>query len=197
MPVEIITSGENVDVGLLAETTPGTLEQAVYEIFQTTGAELDYPSNEAEDNTTGDHGGPLSKRTISRGGDANFPAHLRYDGNKALAEAAFRDDFATAVSIVGSSDIGIDTAGTHADGSTGLVITGGAGAFTDLVTYASATVKSPPARRRGLKQPLFPRPGRARPGASRAVGRPCLSISSPGSATGARRSSLAATARRG
>lgn len=139
MPVERITSGENVEVGIKVETTNGVQEQAVYDVFQTRGGEVDYPEEIATDETKGDHGGPLDKRTVSRGGDASFPMHLRHDGNTTLFEAALRDSFPTPVTIVGASNINVVLGGTHLDGSTGPQITAPATTFDSLITYASAT----------------------------------------------------------
>lgn len=139
MPVEMITSSENVDVGIKVETTSGTLATGAYAIFQTTGATLEFPSEEATDKSTGDHGGPISKRTTSRGGNASFPAHLRFDGNKVLIASAMRDDWPAEVTITGTSDINLLTGGTHADGSTGLQLTAPTGNFDTFAEYAGAT----------------------------------------------------------
>ena len=142
MACDTVTSSDNVDAGLLVEAVCGTLETgAAYEIFQTTGAELDYPSEEAIDNTVGDHGGPISKRTISRAGDASLPAHLRFGGNDELLSSALREAWPAEVTIVGSADNDLVLAGTHNDGATGLQIIGTAGAtqFDTFITYNSAT----------------------------------------------------------
>lgn len=141
MPVEIVTSGHNVDVGAKAETVVGELEQDVYDIIQTQGATLSYPSEEAEDTTTGDYGGPISKRTISRGGDADFPSHLRFGGNRLLTLNAFRDTvFPSERTIVGASNIDYVLNGTHLDGATGLQIQAPTTTFNALITYAGATL---------------------------------------------------------
>lgn len=137
MAVEKITSAENVDVGMLKETTCGVLIQAAYDLIQSSGPEFEFPSDEAVDGTTGDRGGPISKRTTSRGGNASLPAHLRFGGLTLQIEAALREDMPAAVTIVGTSDIDYLTAGTHNDGSTGLQIRAPTGDFAALLTYGA------------------------------------------------------------
>src|SRR5262245_60694709 len=139
MPVLEIDSTENVDAGFKAESTPGTFATGAYAKFLTTGASVEYPSESVSDDSVGDHGGPISDRTTTRGAGGSFPMNLRYDDCMPFIEAACRDEKATAATITGSSDIDLVTNGTHLDGSTGIQIQTAAGGFDALLEYGGAT----------------------------------------------------------
>ncbi len=140
MSVQFVNSGADIDVGVLAETTPGTFEtSAAFELILNTGTSPDFPTEQVSSADVGDQGGPLGRRTVSRGGDIDFPMHFRHDANKIMEAHAFRDDWATEVTITGSSDIDLVLAGTHQDGSTGLQLSTTTGGFNSLITYGGAT----------------------------------------------------------
>lgn len=126
MAVDFIQDAYDIDVGIAEQTVDSeTFEQAAFERLLHTGATFEYPSNEVESEDMGDTGGPTGRRRIARGGNADLPMHFRYDANKTPEAAAFRDSWATELSVTGAGapgDFEYLTAGTHNDGSTGLQI---------------------------------------------------------------------------
>lgn len=133
MAVEFVNTPADNEVGFLEETVVGEVEQGVYDQILVTGPTFAYPDNEVVANDTGDRGGMTGRRRISKGGDATFPLLFRHGSNTLLEEHSWRDDYTAEFTVTGTSDINIDPAGTHEDGSTGIVITAPASTFNDLV----------------------------------------------------------------
>jgi hypothetical protein len=126
MAVDFVNDATDIDVGIAEQTVDAeTFEQAPFERLLNTGATADYPSNEVVSEDVGDTGGPTGRRRIARGGNVDIPMHARYGAARTPIAGAFRDDFDTELTVVGSGapgDLEILIAGTHSDGSTGLQI---------------------------------------------------------------------------
>lgn len=137
-------SSDLVSFGMITEAVEGTLENsAPVPVVLTTGITPDFQSNTITDPTVAGVGEPIDARTDQRGLALTTPAIVRFSDCRPLIAPALRDVFPSTVTIVGSSDIDMLTAGTHQDSSVGAQIRSSAPGstiiFDDLITYASAT----------------------------------------------------------
>lgn len=138
-------SSDLVAFGLLAETTEGTfMTSAAFAQMLTNGISPEFSSNMVEDQTVSGAGEPVDKRTNLRGLNMQTPAQLRYKDLQLMVAAALRDTFPAEVSVVGSSNINVLTAGTHRDGSTGPQLSAPTGTFDSLITYGGVTATTNP-----------------------------------------------------
>lgn len=138
-------SSDLVAVGALAEATEGTFEtSAAYAQLLTNGITPEFGSNILDDPTVSGAGEPVDKRTNLRSLSLQTPAQLRYKDLQLLVSAALRDTFPAEVTVVGSSNIDVLTAGTHRDGSTGPQLRAPTGVFDSLITYGGVTAVTHP-----------------------------------------------------
>lgn len=137
-------STDSVKVGCKVEATEGTLVTgSAYELLLTSGLTADFTSNIIQDPTISGAGEALDARTNLRGLNLTTPFPLRYNDLRLPLGAVMRSAWATAVTVVASSEITVATGGTHQDGSTGpqIEVTGANALtlFNSLIAYGGAT----------------------------------------------------------
>ena len=135
-------SSDLVQFGMVDETTEGTLETgSAVPIILTNGITTDYTTNIISDTTVSGAGETLDAQTNLRGLNLTTPVMLRFSDCRPLIAAQLRETFATAVSVVGSSDIDVTVTGTHNDGTTSAsqIKVTSTSAFDSLIGYGPAT----------------------------------------------------------
>lgn len=139
------SSSDLVAFGLLAETVEGVFRtDAAFAQMLTNGISPEFTQNMLEDPTVSGAGEPIDKRTNLRGLNLQTPAQMRYRDLQLMVAAALREDFPAEVSIVGSSNIDVLTAGTHRDGSTGPQLRAPTTVFNNLINYNGASAATHP-----------------------------------------------------
>lgn len=129
---------DHVVLGFLAETTEGTFKTGAYDPEFYTTWSPDSSSTITKDPTITGAGEPIDARTTLRGFTASLEFVLRHTNCRKMLAMALRDTLASAVTIVGSSDIDVVASGTHQDGTTGSQLSTATSGFNALKTYASA-----------------------------------------------------------
>ena len=127
-------------LGLRVEATEGTLDTGgAYPVVYVDSLSPSFVDTFLGDPRTIGAGESQGEATVLTAYDLTTPSALAYSDCRPLVARAFRADFPTAVSIIGTSDIIMASGATHLDNTTGFQIQSTAGAFDSLINYDGAS----------------------------------------------------------